>query len=155
MVPVFAAINRLRGGGFFADKLPGHPRLYAAVLAAFASALFIGPLDAVVVAACFLAWSWLPWGSWYGLGRFPHPDETRFEAFVTKVSFGSDHVAFTVRNLIGLVPAAALISPLFLLLAPAQTLAYEIGWRTSRAAPTITGEWLTGALWGLFVWWLA
>jgi hypothetical protein len=78
-----------------------------------------------------------------------------FEAAVSKVSFGSDHVAFTLRNLICLIPAAILISPFFLLLSLVQTAAYEAGWRMTPASPIRTGELLTGAAWGAFIWWLA
>ena len=106
------------------------------------------------MALCFLAWSWLPWGHWYDLGRMGPPTAGNdFEILINRLP--NDHVRFTVRNLIGLMPAAALISPLFLLLAPAQTAAYEAGWRMSPKTPTVTGEWITGALWGAFIWWLA
>ena len=150
-----AVVNYARGGGFFADRLPGHPRYYAAPAVWFLCALFIGPFDGLFVALAYLAWSLAPWGSWYGLGRFPHPDETWFEAAVSKVSFGSDHVAFTLRNLLCLIPAAVLIDPLFLGLAFVQTAAYEAGWRLSPATPIRTAELLTGAAWGAFIWWLA
>lgn len=157
LIPALSAINRFRGGGLYADRLPGHPRLYAAALVAAVSFFAVGPFDAALVGLCFLAWSWLPWGRWFDLGRMPDNYVERkpndFEILINRLP--NDHVRFTVRNLIGLIPAAALISPLFLLLAPAQTAAYEAGWRITPKAPTVTGEWLTGALWGLFVWWLA
>lgn len=155
LVAALAAINHARGGGFFADRLPGHPRFYAAPAVWFVCVLFIGPFDALAVAVSYLVWSLAPWGSWFKLGRGTHPDETWFEAAVSKVSFGSDHVAFTLRNLLCLIPAAALIDPLFLGLALVQTAAYEAGWRLSPAAPIRTAELLTGAAWGAFVWWLA
>lgn len=157
LVPAFAVINRFRGGGLYADRLSGHPRFYAAALVAAVSFWAVGPVDALVVAACFLAWSWLPWGRWFDLGRMPADAVARkpndFEIIINRLP--NDHARFTMRNAVGLVPAIALLNPLFLLLAPAQTLAYEIGWRVTPRTPTVTGEWLTGALWGLFVWWLA
>ena len=152
LVISLALINHARGGGYFADRLPGHPRYYAAPAVAFICALFVGPFDALLVGVSYLVWSLAPWGSWFGLGRLPHPDESWFEAAVSKVSFGSDHVAFTLRNLICLIPAAILVSPFFLLLSLVQTAAYEAGWRLTPAAPVRTGELLTGAAWGAFIW---
>jgi hypothetical protein len=152
LVVAMALINHARGGGFFADRLPGHPRFYAAPAAAFVCAIFVGPFDALLVGVSYLVWSIAPWGSWFQLGRGTHPDESWFEAVVSKVSFGSDHVAFTLRNFVCLTPAAILISPLFLALSIVQTAAYEAGWRMTPAAPIRTGELLTGAAWGAFIW---
>lgn len=157
LVPVFACLNRLRGGGLGARHLPGHPRFYAAGLAGLAALPFVGAIDAACVAVSYLAWAWLPWGRWFDLGRLPlyyvRRTETPFEKLIGRLP--NDHARFTARNLIGLVPAAVLLSPLFLLIAPLQTAAYEAGWRTTPKTPTVTGEWITGILWGLFVWVLA
>lgn len=152
-----AVLNRARGGGLYAEHLPGHPRLYVSVAVALLAMLVTDPFQAAIVGGCYLAWSFLPWGRWYDLGRLPDDFVARkpndFEILIGRLP--NDHVRFTVRNLIALLPAAALMSPLMLLLAPAQTAAYEIGWRTTPRVPTVTGEWITGALWGGFIWWLA
>ncbi len=156
LVPALSAINRFRGGGLCADRLPGHPRLYAAALVAAVSFLAVGPFDAALVGLCFLAWSWLPHGRWFDLGRMPDDYVERkpsdFEIIIGRLP--NDHARFTMRNLVGLIPAIAFLNPLFLLLAPLQTAAYEIGWRVTPKTPTVTGEWITGALWGAFIWWL-
>jgi hypothetical protein len=150
-----AAINRFRGGGLWADRLPGHPRFYAAALVAAVSFLAVGPLDAAIVAGCFLAWSLLPWGRWYSLGRgvVPGREPSDFEIIIGRLP--NDYARFTMRNAVGLIPAVAFINPLFLLLALVQTAAYEAGWRLSPATPIRTAELLTGAAWGAFIWWLA
>jgi hypothetical protein len=153
-----AAINRLRGGGCpFFSKLPGHTRYYAAALVAAVSFIAVGWMDALLVGACYLAWALLPWGRWYDLGAlegYPNRPPTRFETLISRVA-PDDAVAFTLRNCIALLPAAALLHPLFLGLALFQTAAYGIGWKYSPAAPIRTAEYLTGAIWGVFIWGLA
>ena len=154
LVVAFALINRARGGGLYAEHLPGHPRFYAAPIAMFVSAPFVGPIDAVLVGVSFLFWSLLPWGAWYDLGRLPRDfPATWFEESIERLP--NDHVRFTARNIIALIPGAILLGWPLLLLAPAQTVVYEIGWRRTPQTPTVTGEWLTGAMWGVFVWFLA
>lgn len=152
-----AVLNRFRGGGLYAEHLPGHPRFYVSAAIGIMCWLVFGWMTALAVAASYLAWSFLPWGRWYDLGRLPDDFVARkpndFEILIGRLP--NDHVRFTVRNLIALLPAAVLMSPLMLLLAPAQTAAYEIGWRTTPRVPTVTGEWITGAMWGGFIWWLA
>lgn len=151
-----AAINRMRGGGCaFFNRLPGHTRLYAAALVAAVSVVWKGPLDGALVGLCFLAWSFPPWGRWYDLGALddePNRPETWFEAWIKKFAFGEDAVAFTLRNLVALMPAAILLSPAFVLLAPFITAAYGLGWKLDRARAIRLAEYLTGALWGVFVW---
>lgn len=152
LISALATINRFRGGGLYADRLPGHPRFYASVLVAAVVFPVVGWLNALLVGSCFLLWSWLPWGEWYDLGRIPgEPSGSNTFERILNILPG-DHLRFTVRNAIGLIPAIVFLHPLFLLLAPAQTIAYEAGWRVTPRTPTVTGEWITGALWGAFVW---
>ena len=156
LVPLMALINRARGGGLYAEHLPGHPRYYMTVVVAAVTFPFVGPIDAVVVALSWLAWAMLPWGRWYDLDRLPadfkKSEPNQFELLINRLP--NDHLRFTTRNLIALLPAAVMISPFMLALALVQTLAYEIGWRTTPKTPTVTGEWITGAAWGAFLWWL-
>lgn len=157
LVAACAALNRFRGGGLGADRLPGHPRFYvSAAIGLLTFALLGGPLAAAAAAASYLCWSILPHGRWYDLGRLPDDFVARkpndFEILINRLP--NDHVRFTARNTLGLLPGAALLSPFLLVLAPLQTLAYEFGWRVTPRVPTVTGEWITGGLWGAFLWWL-
>lgn len=152
-----AVLNRVRGGGFFGGRLPGHPRFYVAPAMGGLAWLVLSWPMAIVFAACFLAWSWLPWGRWFDLGRL-NPEildgvreRTWFERAIEGVVGRSDHVCFAVRNLIAIVPAAILVSPIFMFLPAAQSAAYEIGWRYAPERPIEIGELLTGAVWGLLL----
>ena len=154
-VVLLAILNRVRGGGFGGDRLPGHPRYYVAAAVGAASCIFIPWAEAVLVALCYLAWSLLPWGRWADLGRL-HPDyvdEIRkpsgFEVLVGRLP--NDHVRFTARNAVALVPAVVLIHPAFCLLALAQTAAYELGWDMAPQRSYEPQELLTGALWAAFI----
>jgi hypothetical protein len=159
LVPAIAAINRVRGGGCsFISSLPGHARFYAAAMVAAVSALVVGPIDGLVVGACYLAWALLPWGRWYDLGAlegYPNRPLSPVETIVNRLSGGEDAIAFTIRNLVGMLPAAALINPLFLILPAFQLAAYGAAWKWAPAAPIRLAEYLTGALWGAFIWALA
>lgn len=149
-----AVLNRVRGGGLWGDRLPGHPRFYVAPAMGILSLLVLAPLPAAGVAVSFLAWSWLPWGRWYDLGRMseePTRLPTRFEMAITAFSRDNDYTAFTLRNALGLALAAFLVSPWAMALAPLQTAAYEAGWRFWPRAPIALGELLTGCAWGAFV----
>jgi hypothetical protein len=143
-------LNRARGGGLWADHLPGHPRFYAAPAMMLAAIPVVGPLDAFYLGVSYLVWSLLPWGNWYDLGRLP-PREPRndFEILVGRLP--NDYARFTARNFIGLLPAAVLLSPVFLILAIWQIASYEIGWTVTAKQPITIGEVLTGLGWGLWV----
>jgi len=151
LIPAFSVLNRIRGGGFGAYNLPGHPRFYVTAVVGLLCWPLYGWLTAAYIAVSYLAWSILPWGSWYGLGRFDHPDESMFEKVVTRISFNDDHVAFTIRNFLGLLPAAVLIHPFMLMLAPIQTLLYELSWIKQPKTPITAAELLTGGMWGWIV----
>lgn len=155
LVILGAAINRLRGGGCpFFSKLPGHTRFYAAALMGLI-ALPAGPIDAALVALCYLAWAMLPWGHWYDLGAlegYPNRPMSPVETIVSRLAGGEDAIAFTIRNLVGMLPAAVLLNPLFLILPAFQLAAYGVGWKMAPRAPIRLAEYLTGALWGVFIW---
>jgi hypothetical protein len=150
-----AAINRVRGGGCpFFSKLPGHTRLYAAAMLGLL-ALPAGPIDAALVALCYLAWATLPWGHWYDLGAlegYPNRPLSPFEAIISRVAGGDDATAFTIRNVLGMLPAAVLLNPLFLILPAFQLAAYGAGWKMAPTGPIRVAEYLTGAIWGVFIW---
>lgn len=156
LVSTLAAINRVRGGGCsFFTRLPGHARYYAAALVMAVSFVPAGPVDALFAGLCFLFWSLMPWGRWYDLGALdeePGRPETWFEKAISRLSRGSDGAAFLIRNVLGLVPAALLLHPAFLLLAGFQTAAYGIGWRWGGLGAIRLAELITGAFWGVFIW---
>lgn len=151
LIPLISILNRVRGGGFYADKLPGHPRFYVTVVIGLLCWPLYGWKMALYIAVSYLAWSLLPWGSWYGLGRFDHEDESMFEKAITRMSFGNDHLAFAIRNVISLVPAAILINPWMFVLSPIQTMLYELSWIKRPATPITPAELLTGAAWGWLI----
>lgn len=113
-------------------------------------------MAASLVAVSYLCWAWPPHGRWYDLGALegePNRPETWFEAWINKAALGTtDAVAFTLRNIIGVIPAAILLSPLFLLLPLFQTAAYGVGWQVDRVQAIRIAEYLTGAIWGVFIW---
>lgn len=147
-----AILNRIRGGGLGGDKLPGHARFWVAPvfgLVAGAHGLAYIP----IVAVGYLFWAWLPWGRWYDLGRLPegYPDTrplSGFEQVVQKLP--NDYLRFTFRNGWGLIPLN-MINPFFILMAPIMTVLYEISWRVRPKEPISLAEYLTGALWGIFL----
>jgi len=149
-VALCGALNRARGGGLWADRLPGHPRYYVALVLALAAVLVVGPVDAVVVGISYLAWSILPWGNWYDLGRLP-PREPRNDIEILIGRLPNDHARFLTRNLIGLIPAMVLLHPAFAFLAVWQSASYEIGWTVAGKSPITVGEVLTGIGWGLWI----
>lgn len=154
MIAGAAVLNRVRGGGFGASALPGHPRFYVAPAMGLLSLLVLSPIAAAALAVAYLAWAWLPWGRWYDLGRM-HTEPDRplsfFEKLITVAGLGNDHFCFTLRNVTGVALAAFLLSPWAFALAPLQTAAYEAGWRFWPRAPIALGELLTGCAWGAFI----
>ena len=154
-IVLLAILNRVRGGGFGGDRLPGHPRLYVAAVVGVGSCSVVPWHTAASAALVYLAWSLLPWGRWADLGRLApgHVDAvrapSRFEMLIGRLP--NDHVRFTARNALALIPAMILIHPAFILLSLAQTAAYEIGWELAPQRSFEPQELLTGALWAVFI----
>lgn len=169
---VSALVNRWRGGGVFPPemlKLPGHRRLWSALLMATLAALHLDWRTALVFGACWLTWAGLPWGRWYTLGRGDRDwsgEPDWFERLVESFPFpqdddaprGSaqrildDHASLFIRNLIALTPLAILVSwPAAMILLVGMSVAYEIAWRCipETRGPTGWAEWTTGAIWGV------
>ncbi|WP_293857176.1 hypothetical protein [uncultured Alsobacter sp.] len=147
-----AVLNRVRGGGFFGDRLPGHPRFWVAPLMGGLAAVHHPPLAAAALGAAWLYWSLLPWGRWYTFGAVtPDRPPTTFEAAV-EVLAGDDHVlAFSIRNTIAFAPIW-LVHPWAWLAGWVQTALYAFA--KAVAPPAIfvpVAEILTGALWGLLL----
>lgn len=152
-VAALAVLNRVRGGGFGAEHLPGHPRFYVAPAVALLSLLVVPWPAAILAGVCYLAWSMLPWGRWFDLGRLATDPPRRPSQFENGIEllFDTDLQRFTARNLVAFLPAAILLTPFAAPAAFVQTLLYEVAWRLSPSAPIRLAEILTGALWGVLI----
>lgn len=155
------AINAARGGRFpVINDLPGHTRLWATLAFVLLTGAVTWWRDAhwstsLIWGACYLAWAQLPWGRWFDLNHGSLPDAvprppSAFERFVERIA-PEDHSAFALRNAIGLIPAAVLISPFMLVLVAAQHAAYWIGWKASKTQPIAIAEYITGVAWGVAI----
>jgi hypothetical protein len=136
IIPWMAAVNALRGGRCsWANSLPWHTRLTATVLV-IGALLLVAPWKvALYLSACWLLWATLPWGEWYDLGH-------------NGGNVWRDRALFFGRNLLALAPTV-LVNPLFLLVAVAQSAAYEIGWLFWRVNAIRMAEYITGLAWGI------
>jgi hypothetical protein len=165
---ISAVINMLRGGGIrdiFPFKWnpfkgwPSRPGVYMGfILMALVSWLVTPWYWALAVGASYAVWAIPEWGRWYTLGR-----EDRFESSgepglfgkaIELVDFGNDYIAFTLRNLVCLIPLSFVLGPFALLLAFGQTAAYEAGWRIRPKGGIAWAEALTGVLWGITIFFL-
>jgi hypothetical protein len=154
LIPIMVFLNRFRGGGFYAEYLPGHPRFYVApvigLLLWFVSGNWISGLSAGV---SYLAWSFLPWGHLMCLGNFaPDRPMSALESFCLDTAKGNYLPALMLLHAIGLIPASILVVPWALVMAPLVAAAYGIGWKQTPATPIRTAELIVGGLWGcLFI----
>lgn len=145
--------NHIRGGGFGVDSwMKPHPRFYAAPV--FGLMSWSDWPTALIMAVGYLFWAWLPWGRWADLNRFEegypwYREITWFEKILNHIP--TDALRFLVRNVIGLLPIAVLVNPLFLAMAPIQVLCYELGWKLEPKAPYRLAELMVGAIWGAFI----
>lgn len=148
LVPFMAVLNRFRGGGFGADKLPGHPRFYAAPIL-FAHVWWLWSLpDAIAAGVSYLVWSFLPWGHLIGLGRWDPPREySKLEKGALVFAHGNRYIALGAVEILGMGVATALLSPWALVAAVLFVACYEIGWRLRPTAPIELAELLVGVVW--------
>lgn len=154
LIPVCAVLNRFRGGGFWADRLPGHPRFYVAPLMGLVAWLAgHDPLWSTLFAAAWLAWCWLPWGQLMCLDRFvPDRKISPIETELLKVASGNIWLALGLRHALGLVPMT-ILAPGALLMPPLIVAFYEASWRWSPRQHVIAvPELLTGAAFGVLLW---
>jgi hypothetical protein len=160
-LPIFAALWRLQGGAWFAPRLPGRPLWYVAPIIGALTALAHGSAAHGLALALALLWYGLvPHGRWFTLGRAPRElagPPSAFEKIVERFAGANDHLSFLIAKAFAsigsLAAAIALGSTLAAFIAVALPIAivqaYEFGWRISRTG-THVGEWLTGALIGIF-----
>lgn len=178
LLPIFAALNRMRGDDRWMRKtrvhpqqelgpqwLPGRPLYYVAPVVGLLALFVLPPLAAAAFGLAYLIWGTLAWGRWYDLGRMPDnynrvgQDLDPYEAIVEKLSWGSDHVAMIWRHLM-IAPGLALVgfaigdySVLFLapVFAGFVVMAYETAWQNDPAEPILSAEIFTGVIWGLLL----
>lgn len=150
VISLMGFLNRFRGGGFGAIVLPGHPRFYVAPLVG-CLALLVTPLPtAAAVGVSYLFWSLMPWGFTIGLGRFqPSREPAMVERVFLRIS--SPHARLLAIEAVGLLPAAILVMPFALILAPLFVAAYEAAWRLRPKAPIEAAEIVVGLLWGALI----
>ncbi len=156
-------LNRLRGGGFFAPKLPSRPLFYVAGAMILLAVLFKPLVVALAFGATFLFWGIWPWAHLYTLGRMTAEQIgrkiTRLEATLLRWAKGNIHVAFFLRQLFvlpGLALAVLLGSPLWtfalgFIFAGLAVAAYELAWRHWPHAPVPVAEIIVGVVWGALI----
>lgn len=153
IIPAFAFLNRLRGGGWFEDKLPSRALFWVAPIIGGIACCILPWRDGVFFGVTYLAWGWLSWGHWFDLGRKPPLTraKTHFEQAVERISFDSDHIALFWRMCIA-SPFLAYFWWVYALIFPFACVAiYEASWRLWPDNPIPKAELLTGALWGAFL----
>lgn len=158
IVVACAILNRFRGGGFYADRLPGHPRFYVApVMGSAAWAAGHDPVWAGFFALAWLWWCWLPWGLLMSLGRWkPEREIDRLEEELLSTAGGNIWIAFWLRHLVGFLPIAVLCWWSAIVMPPLIVAAYEASWRWSPRPQVIAfPEMFVGALFGLMLVWSA
>lgn len=154
IIAAMAFLNRVRGGGFGAEILPGHPRYYVTPVIGILAWLWTGAIImSVLFAACYLAWSLVPWGHAIGLGRWS-PSRAPAPLEETLIHWTNNPwLKLLSIEVVGLAPAMVLVSPFAAILPPFFVACYELGWRLRPKAPIELAELLVGVLWGaLLVW---
>lgn len=150
ILPLFAFLNRLRGGGFFASKLPSRPLYWVAVCVLCSSIAVLPYQDAFVFTLAYFVWGVYAWGRWFDLGNMP--ELTRpikpLERVIERISFGSDYIAFGARMAFA-SPFLAYFGLVYVLLFPlACVVIYEVSWRLWCDNPIPKAELIIGVLWG-------
>jgi len=152
LIPLMAFLNRVRGGGFGAALLPGHPRFYVAALLAVA-VWCVAPWTAGLAAGlAYLAWAFLPWGHLMCLGHYaPDREISKLEGWCLDIAQERYLPALALLHLIGLLPAFIIVSVFAPLFAVGFAGAYWLGWRYWPQTPTVPAELIVGALWGVMI----
>lgn len=161
VVAACAVLNRVRGGGFYGDKLPGRAVLWVSA-AIGGIAYLVHPQDwriAVAFGTGFLFWGLWSWGyAFAGLGGYkPERAPSTLEAFL--MLFGPAVVQTFVRHMFVIVAIGAVAWLLgswwFLVAAPvfaaAATAVYTILFRPISNLDWTRAEIATGALWGCLI----
>ncbi len=149
-IPLFAFLNRLRGGGWFASKLPSRP-LYWVTLCVFCIAcIVLNGQHALVFTASYFSWGVYAWGRWFDLGNMP--ELTRpikpLEKIIERLSFDSDYTALTIRMAFASPFLAYLDWKLAVLFPFICVSIYAGAWAFWRDNPIPKAELAIGAVWG-------
>jgi len=160
-IVAMALLNRLRGGGWWAIHLPGHPRWY--VIPAVTILAIVTTQDPVaggLFGAAYGIWTLLPWGHLYSFGRWTPPRPVSgLERSLLRIAKGRYWVALLILHGIGVVflaplvwwnwpgpeLSATILMP-FLIVA-----AYEVGWIHDESRAISRAELIVGSVWGLYL----
>lgn len=160
VVAVCGALNRIRGGGFNGDKLPGRALLWVApIIGLLAGAMNQDWRIGVAFGLGYLFWGLWSWGHVLAaLGNYvPDRSPSTLEAFLAL--FGPPVVQTFLRMLF-VAPGVALVAWLigdwrFLIAAPlfaaAATAIYALLFRPLDRLDWARAEIATGGLWGLLI----
>lgn len=157
-----AVLNRIRGGGFYGELLPGHPRYWVSPVLGLVNWIIAPWPVAASMAFAYLIWSIPPWGRWYDLNRVTTTwitrDYSSYERVIERLSGKDDYLSFYLRHLsamIGIVLLAYLTTWWWYITIPVLPLlivcAYDVAWRISDHYAITIGEMLTGAAWGIMI----
>lgn len=166
---VFGLLNRIRGGGFGGQLLPGRPLFWVTPAVALLASYLVGLYAGAIFATIYLIWAAPPWGRWFTFGRIDTGREiTTIERWIEYIPskifsdpFKFNFACFSLRNFIFLLPIAAMyyfIANIWLLVAvPVMAVAITILYATSwfiwddkdERQSIQTAEILTGILWGI------
>lgn len=175
LVPALSIVNRLRGSSLWGSL---QLRVISALLVGASVYVLSDWMTGAAFGLGYLAWSFLPWGRWYGLHRLDRDrlrgdppavkEPSWFEEMVEAPCGDSDHACLALAFVLGLVPLALALSLLghpfpavlgLAALAAGMTGVYELAWRFvewDRLPPRELGdpiplaEFGVGALWGAF-----
>ena len=153
-----AFLNRFRGGGFGANKLPGRPVYYVAPVIGLLSLTLYPYYIAITVALGYLLWGLFSWGyTLAALGGFkPNRPMTDIEEFFSKFT---PIVGAFIRMLFILPMSIALAwiisAPIFVASAPIFAIIsvsiYALFFKPLNDMDWMRAEIATGALWGVLI----
>lgn len=159
---IFAALmvvlNRVRGGGFGAAYLPGHPRFYVAPVVGGLSWALLG-VSWWAAGGAYLLWSLIPWGRWYTVDQAYNPVTripTWLERQITRLGWDQSS-RFLMAQIVGLLPSALLLAAWAPLAALPVLLTYKLAWwllpeETEGDRAIELAELGTGFLWAALIW---
>ncbi len=154
-------LNRLRGTKL---GLPGRSLYYVAPTVGLVAWSVMDTQFAMAFAVAYFVWGVGPWGRWYDLNMLPdgygreNESPSLYERMIEAVSFGSDYVAFFLRNL-SVLPGMLLLGYIqgyewWLMVIASMVFAYgvcamyHIGKVLVPKYFTVFGEVATGLVWG-------